>query len=120
MFGELRDLNAQQFAEKFGVKRMLKWNMGEQELLLNKQQMLNDLRGISNAAIRNSIAGNLQAIRTEVGNQILLAPTGFMGNAGRAIRLGYGFAKFSHTGSGFAEATCAIGAGCGVTHAWSY
>jgi len=36
MFGELRDLNAQQFAEKFGVERMLKWNMGEQELLLNK------------------------------------------------------------------------------------
>jgi hypothetical protein len=69
---------------------------------------------------RQAIAANFRAIQTEVGNQILLAPTGFLGNAGRAIRLGYGFSKFSHAGHGFAEATCAIGAGCGVTHTWSY
>ena len=120
MFQELKGLNPQQFAEKFGVEDMLDWQMGGAELLIHKQMMLDDLRGITMMAVRRSIASNFSALRTEIGNQILLAPTGFMGNAGRAIRLGYGFAKFSHAGRGFAEATCAIGAGCGVTHAWSY
>ncbi len=96
------------------------WQMGGTELLAQKQMMVDDLRRITMMAVRKSIAANFRAIQTEVANQILLAPTGFMGNAGRAIRLGYGFSKFSHTGNGIAEATCAIGAGCGVTHSWSY
>ena len=89
-------------------------------IAVQAMQMLDELRLYTNMAARRSIAANYRAIQTEIGNQILLAPTGFMGNVGRALRLGYGLAKFSHSGRGFAEVTCAIGAGCGVTHSWSY
>jgi hypothetical protein len=117
MLGEIKDLTTTEFAEKFGAERMLKWQGGDLELGINQQVMIRDLNTIINSSIRHSIALNLEAVRQQAIESILLAPAMHAGGLARAAALGYKAASFSHSGSfGFATATCGIGAGCGVTY----
>lgn len=121
MLGEIKDLTTTEFADKFGAERMLKWQGGDLELGINQQVMVRDLNTIINSSIRHSIASNLEAVRQQAIESILLAPAMHAGGLARAAALGYKAASFSHSGSfGFATATCGIGAGCGVTYQRAY
>lgn len=121
MLGGIKDLTTTEFAKKFGAEKMLKWQGGDLELAVNQQVMIRDLNTIIYSSIRHSIASNLEAVRQQAIQSILLAPAMYAGGLARAAALGYKAASFSHSGNfGFATATCGIGAGCGVTYQRAY